>query len=271
VFREALLVARYELVSMILSVRALLFIVIYGISAGAAGRFFLFIDEKSNGQLTQIADLATQNREQILEKAKNEGVPTAVLDAMLSGDLPFLLVTVLFFSTFVIPALILLIGYGSVGEDLHTRFARYLLQRVRRGSFLAGKIAAHFIVSFLAIVIVHLLLLAAAQTIDNFDTEKTLKVLPRIWAAMALFTLGYVAFTSIFSTLVKPPFAAFAVGLMALAIIWVVSKFSPLDRIWMGAIDLELAALNPRAIAIYVAHAVVFIGLAWFGLQRRDV
>jgi ABC-type transport system involved in multi-copper enzyme maturation permease subunit len=256
---------------MILSVRAALFIVIYGISAGAAGRFFLFIDEKSNGQLTQLAEAATANREQILEKAKNEGVPTAVLDAMLSGDLPFLVVTVLFFSTFVIPALILLIGYGSVGEDLHTRFARYLLQRVRRGSFLAGKIAAHFIVSFLAIVIVHLLLLAAAQLLDNFDTEKTLHVLPRIWGAMAIFTLAYVAFTSIFSTLVKPPFAAFALGLMTLAIIWVVSKFSPFDRIWMGALDLELAAMNPTVIAIYAGHIAVFFAIAWFGLQRRDV
>jgi ABC-type transport system involved in multi-copper enzyme maturation permease subunit len=271
VFKEALIVARYELVSMLLSVRALLFVVIYGIVAGGVGRFFLFVDEKTNGQLTQLATMASTNREEILKKAAEEGVPTAVLEAFLTGDLPMMVLMILFFSTFVIPALVLLIGYGAVGEDLHTRFSRYVLQRVSRGSWLAGKIAAHFITCFLAILVVHGILLAAAQTIDGFDTPKTLAALPRIWAGLALFTLGYVSFTAVFSVVIKPPFAAFAVGLMALAVFWVVSKIAPLDRVWMGAIDLELWALAPRAVAIYFAHVLVFLALAWYGLKKRDV
>lgn len=271
VFKEALIVARYELVSMVLSVRALLFVVIYGIVAGGVGRFFLFVDEKTNGQLTQAATLASENREEILKKATEEGVPTAVLEAFLGGDLPLMVLMILFFSTFVIPGLVLLIGYSAIGDDLHTRFSRYVLQRVRRGSWLAGKIAAHFLTCFLAIVVVHAILLGAAQTIDGFDTTRTVAALPRIWAGLALFTLGYVSFTAIFSALVKPPFAAFAVGLMALAVLWVVSKIAPLDKVWMGAIDLELWALSPRAVAIYFAHVIVFLAIAWYGLKKRDV
>lgn len=263
--------ARYELVSMVLSVRAALFVVVYAISAGGVGRLFLFLDEKSNGALTKGAADAVANREVAIKALEEQKIPTAVFDAILSANLPAVLLFVLFFSTFVIPGLVLLIGYGAIGEDLHTRYARYLLQRVRRGSFLAGKIAAHFAVSFLGIVVAQLLLLAAAQTLDNFDNELIIEALPRVWLAMAIFTLGYVAFTSVLSALIKPPFAAFALGLMVLAVLWVVSKIPPIDRVWMGAVDIELWALTPYAISIYMAHAVVFLGIAWFGLQRRDV
>lgn len=256
---------------MVLSVRAALFVVVYAISAGAVGRLFLFLDEKTEGALSKSAADAVANRELAIKALEEQKIPTAVVDAILSANLPPVLLFVLFFSTFVIPGLVLLIGYGAVGEDLHTRYARYVLQRVRRGSFLAGKIAAHFVVSFLGVVVAQLLLLAAAQLLENFESEKIVEALPRVWLAMALFTLGYVAFTSVLSSLIKPPFAAFALGLMVLAVLWVISKINPIDRVWMGAVDIELWALTPYAISIYLAHAAVFVGLAWFGLQRRDV
>jgi hypothetical protein len=218
-----------------------------------------------------ITALGTTEKTQAIDQAVEAGFPRAVAEAMLAGNLPPLVLFVLLASTFVIPGLIMLTGYGAIADDLHTRFSRYVLQRVRRGSYLAGKIGAHFIVSFGAVLFVHLVLLAAAQSIDNFDNDKTLHALPRIWLAMALFTLAYCTFTAIFSTTIRPPFAAFAVGVMALGVLWIISKIAPFDRVWMGALDVELWALSPTAFAIIGAHVVVFSAIAWFALSKRDV
>ena len=57
---------------------------------------------------------------------------------MVKGDLPPLVLGVLFFSTFAIPWLILLVGYNRISEDVATKYTRYVLQRVHRGAYLAG-------------------------------------------------------------------------------------------------------------------------------------
>jgi hypothetical protein len=275
VFREAETVALYEIRAMVLSVRAALLVVIYGIAAGAAAALYLWIDKTSGGKLTEIAtkatDMSAAERQMVISQIEDKGISPAMLEAFLDGHIPLLAITILAFSTFVIPGLILLVGYGGIGDDVHTRFARYVLQRVRRGSYLAGKIVAHFVVAYAAVLVVHVLLLVYATTLDAFELETMLRALPAIWAGMALFTLGYVAYTAVFSALVRPPFAALALGGMALAILWVLSKFRPFEYVWMGARDIELWALSPVAVGIYVAHAIVFIAIAWLGLQRRDV
>lgn len=274
VVREAFIVARYEIIAMVVSVRALLLVVTYGVIAGGFGALYLWVDRQSGGKLEEIAkktgELAAAEKEQIISQMADKiGRPLA--EAILNGDLPPLVLFVLLLSTFVIPGLVLLVGYGSIAEDLHTRYARFLLQRVRRGSYLAGKIAAHFIVAYGAVIFVHVMLLLYATTISNFDTERTLVALPRIWLAMAFFVLGYVAYTAVFSAILSPPFLAFAIGGIALLSIWVLAFFPGIDKVWMGAWHMQLWALDVRAIGVYVAHAIVFIALSYVGLRRRDV
>ncbi|MCK6546833.1 hypothetical protein L6R52_13370 [Myxococcota bacterium] len=272
-FTEALLVARYELVSLFVTVRALLFVVVYGIVAGAVGAFYLWVDRETNGQLTALAAKAgaldpTQKAE-IMEKLGPKVSPHLV-DAILNGDLPPLVFTVLMFSTFAIPGLVLLIGYTGLADDLQSRFSRYVLQRVRRESWLAGKIAGHFVTSYASIVLVHVLLLGYASTLDGFDAGKAFGAMPGVWLALGFFVLGYVAFTSMISAVISPPFAALAVGACSLLFLWLLSLW-PIGRFWMGAWHLELWARDPSAIAVYLAHALVFAALAYVGLKRRDV
>lgn len=272
--REIAIVARYEIVSIVLGVRSLLLVVGYGVIAGGVGALYLWIDRQTNGQLNQIAqktaELTEAERDQILaQMAPKIGKPLA--EAMINGDLPPIVLMVLALSTFAIPGLVLLVGYGSIAEDLSSRFARYILQRVRRESWLIGKISAHFIVSYLAVVLVHVLLLAYATTIDNFDLDKTLPALPRVWAALAFFMLGYAGFTAFFSATISPPFVAFAIGAIALFALWVISFIPNVGQVWMGSWHMQLWALDPYAIAIYAATGLVFGGLAYVGLRRRDV
>jgi hypothetical protein len=273
-FRELFIVARYEIASLALSVRAVLLIVGYGVTAGAVGAFYLWLDKVSEGKLAEFAkkagELTPDQKEQIISQvSKSVGRPLA--SAIFNGDLPPLVLMVLLLSTFAIPGLVLLVGYSGIADDLSSRFARYILQRVRRPAYLYGKLLGHFVVSYLAIILVHALLLAYATTIDNFDLEKTLPALPRIWAAMAFFVLGYVAFTAFFSSVISPPFAAFAVGGMALIGFWIISFIPTVGEVWMGSWHMRLWALDPEAIGVYLAHALVFSGLAYVGLRRRDV
>jgi hypothetical protein len=178
---------------------------------------------------------------------------------------------VLFFSTFAIPGLILLVGYSGLADDLQSRFARYALQRVRRESWLVGKVLGHFVVSYVAVVLVHAGLIAYATFATDFDPTTTLHALPRIWAGLALFIFGYVGFTAMFSATLAPPFAAFALGAVALFGLWVVSFAPTIGLVWMGSWHMQLWALDPRAIGIYAAHGIVFSALAYAGLRRRDV
>lgn len=259
---------------MLSSVRALLLIVTYGVIAGSIGAFYLWLDRQTGGKLEELSrkttELGPAERDAILdEMAKTIGRPLA--EAIVSGDLPPLVLFVLLLSTFVIPGLVLLVGYGSIAEDLHTRYARYVLQRVRRASYLAGKLVAHFSIAYAAVILVHVGLLAYASTLPNFDLARTVAALPRIWVAMAFFIAGYVAFTSMFSATISPPFAAFAIGGMALLALWVLAFFPGVGSVWMGSWHMQLWALDPRAIAVFSAHALAFVALAYLGLRRRDV
>jgi hypothetical protein len=273
-FRELFIVARYEIASLALSVRALLLIVGYGVTAGAVGAFYLWLDKTSEGKLSEFTkkagELSDEQKEQIVSQlAKTVGRPLA--NAIFNGDLPPLVLTVLLLSTFAIPGLVLLVGYSGIADDLSTRFARYILQRVRRPSYLFGKLLGHFVVGYAAVILVHVLLLAYATTIEGFELDKVLPALPRIWAAMAFFMLGYVAFTAFFSATISPPFAAFAVGGLALVFFWIMSFFPYIGEVWMGSWHMRLWALDPAAIGVYLAHAVFFGVLAYLGIRMRDV
>lgn len=271
---EVAIVARYELAAMLGGLRAMLFLVSYGVVSGGVAGFFLWADAKSEGKLRTFEETVhnsspEQKAQAIEELSKVVGRP--LIEAFLDGKMPMIVLFVLFFSTFAIPGLVLLVGYGGLADDLSSRFARYVLQRVRRESWLLGKMAAHFAASYAAVLLVHALLLGYAALATDFDVGAALAAMPRIWIAMVLFILGYVAFTALFSAVVSPPFAAFALGAIALFGLWVVSFIPGLGDVWMGSWHMQLWALDPRAIAVYAAHAVVLGGLAYAGLLRRDV
>lgn len=273
VLHQIAIVALYEIRLLVTTIRAAFLVIVYGFVAGSIGAFYLWVDRQSEGQLAEVAKrasaLSPEEKAQIISQLGDKiGRPLA--EAMVNGDLPPLVLFVLFFSTFAIPGLVLLVGYGSIADDLQSRFARYVLQRIRRESYVIGKLAGHFVVSYAAVLLVHVLLLAYASTTSSFELDKTLHALPRIWLAMAFFVLSYVCFSALFSAVVSPPFGALALGGMALLFLWALS-FSALGGFWMGAWHMQLWALDSIAILVYLGHAIVLGGLAYLGLVRRDV
>jgi hypothetical protein len=275
-FLEALYLARAEALSMVISIRAVFLIVTYAVIAGAIGSVLLWLDGKTDGSLLKGVGALKVAPEEAIAKLTEAGFNEHLARAMINGDLPPLVLGVLFFSTFVIPWLVLLVGYNRISEDVSTKYTRYVLQRVHRGSYLAGKIAGHWVVSILSIIVVHGLLLGYAHATDRFDVKGMMHAMPRIWLAMALFVLAYSAFTCMVSSILTPPFLVLLVGTMALFTLkfsaWIGSFFyDPIGDMWIGTWDVPLWAFDPRAVAVYVGYSLVFIGGAYLVLLRRDL
>lgn len=273
--------ARAEAREMVLSFRALFLVIVYLLLAGGIGRVFTFLDEKSEGQLSAIVDKAAElpevQREQLIDElAVKGGLGRSLAEAVISGDLPPLVFFVLFLSTFILPALILLVGFNRISEDVTSRFTRYVLQRVHRGSYLVGKVFGHWLVSYLAIIAVHLILLTYATTTELVEAESTWSAMPPVWAGLALFVLAYVSFNAMFSSMLNPPIAALLVSFVALCGLWFAPRvlslfYAPLGRVWMGSWDTQLWALDPAATGIYLGYSAVFLAAAYWILRRRDL
>jgi hypothetical protein len=277
--REALYLAREEAAAMVVSIRALFLVVTYSVIAGAIGTALLFAYEKLNqqaeGKLGEGIE-AIKKSPELVNKLIEYGFDPPLARAMVEGDLPWLVLGVLYFSTFAIPWLILLVGYNRISEDVQTKYTRFLLQRVHRGAYLAGKIAGHWVASLLAIIVVHSLLLAYAAATDRFDVAAVLKVMPRVWLSMALFVLAYSTFTCMVSSVLQPPFLVLLIGTMLLFTLkfgtWVGSFFyAKIGQAWIGTWDVALWDFDPRAVAVYSGYSLVFIGVAYLILRRRDL
>jgi hypothetical protein len=280
-FREAVQVALAELKEMTTSLRAAFLLITYGLIAGGAGAFILFVDEKTGGQITELGRKATElsptERQAIVDKLGESGVVTErFAEALLGGALPPLVFGVLVASTFAIPSLILLVGYNRVAEDLETGFARYVLQRVHRVSYLAGKLFGHWAVAYASILLVHGVLFALAAQRGVPDLERSLAAMPKIWAGMAFFVLAYASYTLLLSSLLPRPFLVLLFGVMGLfaikALSVVLGAAEPaLGKVWMGAWDLDLWALDPGAIGVYLGYSALFAGGAYLVFRWRDV
>lgn len=281
VLAETWCMARAEAKEMFLSIRALFLVITYGGIAGGIGAIVVWLDGKMEGKLAEAsqkaAELSATEKASLVEQiTKQEMVSQTLAEAIVNGDLPPLVLTILYTSTFAIPILIILVGYNRIAEDVSSRYTRYVLQRIHRGAYLAGKIIGHFLVCFTAVVLVHVLLLGLAKAYDIFDLGRTVQAMPRIWLGMACFVLAYVSYTVMFSSLLQPPFLVLLIASMGLFLIrfltWVLSFFwAPLGELWLGVWDVRLWALEPAAIGVFLGYAVVFIALSQLALRRRDL
>ena len=271
---------RAEALEMVLSVRALFLVLVYAVLAGGSGWVLLKLDEKTDGQISEMTrrvnDISAEEQAQVVAQLSEQGLPSAVMEALLDGRLPLLLLIILWSSTFVLPGLMLVVGFNRISGDVSTRFTRYVLQRVHRGSYLAGKIVGHWLVSFLAVLVVQLALLAVGHTQVMLDIDRITEAMPRIWLGMLLFTFAYSAYTQLFSILFSQPFLSLLfgiMGIMAVKFVTFVLQFfyEPLGQVWLGDWDMRLWAMDPVAIAVFLAYGLGFVGLSYLVLRRKDL
>jgi hypothetical protein len=277
----ALEVFRQEVRELATSLRGLFLIVLHGGVALFAAWGLIALDRSTGGKMnllaSQAATLGASEQAAVLERVEEAGVvSTGLAKALLEARLPPLLIGVLLASTVLLPALLVLVGHDRLSDDLSSRHARYVLQRVDRFSWLAGKLLALWSLSFGAVLVGHVALLFAGL-VEHADTVAACApALPALWCGLAVSLLAYSAYVLCVSTLVQPPVLALLASLGGLALIRVVTFFLGLDapwlgRLWMGAWDVELWLLDPVALVIHLGYAALFGGLAGLALARRDV
>lgn len=277
---QAFFVARAEAVDMLLSLRALFLVITYGaltaVAGGVANWMYIKSQEQlaaAGGEAVRMADVQAE----LIKGLSSEGWVTPELgDQLASGQLPVILLFVLKTTSWLLPGLILLVGFNRISGDISTRFTRYVLQRVHRGSYLAGKVVGHWLVSLGAVMVVQVVLLGAAYGYDVFDHELVAKALPRVWLGMALFTLVFAAYTQMCAALFARPFVTLLLGLMLLVACnvatWIAGRiWEPLGKIWVGDWDTRLWMLDPVAVGVFLLYAAIFVALAQVVLRKRDL
>ncbi len=273
--REAWAVGLAELRSTIVSIRALFLVTMYGFVGGGLGLFLLWVDEETGGKLKSLSSAAAAlddaQRQEILLQFP-EVLRDSLGQTLLYGGLPPLPFVVLFGSTVFVPLLSVFVGYNRIADDLSIRYTRFIFQRIRRGSYLAGKIGGVFVFSTAAILLVQVLLVCLGVLGDHFEAERMMDALPGVWFSIALLVLAYVAYVSFFSVISPTPFLALLFSVMGLAVIRTATALVPaLRTIWIGHWDLQLWVLDGTAVMVYLATAAVFSFLAFGALIKRDV
>lgn len=290
--RGALIVARAELAAMILSFRSIFLVVLYGGVLAGTFKLVLSIFRAARDQITKelgassglmdprsLLDAFIQSDKfqtwvdtEVLGMARAAGgeAETLVL-AMRAGELPWPAALGLVVTALTLPPLLLLISYDRISTDLGTRYVRFLFQRVHRSAYLVGKIAGQWGVAVAVMLAANLALLGLGAQVAELELGALLARLPAVWLGMSLVLLAYLAFFTVFSCAFTRPFFVLLVAGFAHFLAGMFGLFSSFGAVWMGRFDVRVALLQGPAVGLLLAHVVVFVGLAVFTLQRRDV
>lgn len=239
----------------------------------------------------QIAAGANEESVHSLVDASRKGViaalfsdDRALLEALASVPLVALLIFRL--SLFALPAFAALMGFDQISGELGPRSIRYLTIRARRSSILLGKFLAQATVLLtLALLVDAGLYLYAKVTTPDFTTAQMVFALLKAGLAAILFSLAYVALTTLCSTLFRTP----AIGLIVNLMLWMMDFFLWLlqDKVHWSLIPDFLRFLRPSYYATnllhpeltqfgisagaYLGFTALFLAAAILVLRRRDL
>ena len=267
---------------MVGSIRLVFLVVGYAGIGLFAGYVWTSLDAQNEGRLTELsqqtANFTPEQRAANLQQLAEEGGPMAQMFGELLYDpaLPPLAMIVLQGSSWILPLLILLVGYNRIAEDLESRYTRYIMQRVHRDSYLGGKVLGHAAVCIVAVLAVQGLWIVLASVFQLYGAERMWGATIRIWPAMVVYVLAFATYTMLVSTLFARSMLALLLGTLMLYAIWFalnVASFvwAPLGEIWLSSWYGELYRLRPVGILVFFAYTAAFLLLANTVLRRIDL
>ena len=174
-------------------------------------------------------------------------------------------------SSWVLPGLILIIGYDRISDDLSSKFSRFVFLRLRRESYLTGKVLAQWIVAVIVFGVVFLVGLLLVSQSEYVKMEAVTSSAISIWAGMFLYLLAYVCLTVLFSVNFTPAFRSLALGLTILMAFGLLSIFKNFDKFWLGDQALPLWMGAPSAYLVYATHICLWFGLAIMRIRNREI
>lgn len=291
---ETLIIFQSEWRRTVQSARIIVLLGLYALFSGTAlflvGALVKKVEVGINTSLEGASDL---QRTEALDNLRK-----GALGFLFSGDssalevlqrLPIAVLLVFKITLFFLPLYIALMGFDQISGEVAPRSMRYLTVRARRGSILVGKFFGQLSVLATVLVIIQLGVTAYAKfTYSSFGWPLAAETFLRLGLASGVFSISYLALSTLCSSLVRSPAVALVLNVFALfgfvlvesigaglheanpqGIFGVLRYFSPSH--YSSNLLHPLPAKYLASGGAFVGFAMVFLGLAYLGFRRRDV
>ncbi|QSQ15079.1 ABC transporter permease [Myxococcus landrumensis] len=212
------------------------------------------------------------------------GKDTALLEAL--AQVPIEVLLVFKVTLFFLPAYVALMGFDQISGEVGPRSMRYLTVRARRSSVLLGKFLAQASLLLGLVLIIDLAIFTFASiTNPDFGFAAMSLNLIKFWLAAIVFSLSYVALTTLCSSLFRSPAVSLVFNFILLFVFWLmdtVGKFVSDESALRGLRYLSPSfyasnLLHPKLTefgvsgAAYAGFATIFLLGAYGALRARDL
>jgi ABC-type transport system involved in multi-copper enzyme maturation permease subunit len=198
-----------------------------------------------------------------------------------------LVVLIVFKATLLfLPAYVALMGFDQVSGEVGPRSMRYLTVRSRRSSVLLGKFLAQATVLLGLMLIIDLaIFLYAYATTPEFTLGAMVLLLLKFWLAAVVFSLAYLALTTLCSSLFRSPAVSLVFNFILLFAFWLVDVVGTVAQgrnvveyvRYLSPSHYANNLLHPQFTQFgvsglaYAVFAALFLGGALFILRARDL
>ncbi|RKH67911.1 ABC transporter permease [Corallococcus llansteffanensis] len=209
---------------------------------------------------------------------------TAMMEAL--AQVPIVVLVVFKISLFFLPAYIALMGFDQVSGEVGPRSIRYLTVRARRSSVLMGKFLSQATLLLALVLVIDLAIFIYARILNpDFGFGVLVLNLLKFWIATIVFSVSYVALTTLCSSLFRSPAVSLVFNFILLFVFWLMdsvarasSDTNPLRFLrYLSPSNYSGNLLHPRLAefaasgAAYAAFAAIFLVGAYGVLRTRDL
>jgi len=209
---------------------------------------------------------------------------TAMMEAL--SQVPLEVLIVFKITLFFLPAYVALMGFDQISGEVGPRSMRYLTVRARRSSVLLGKFLSQAALLVGLVLIIDLAVFIFARIANpDFGFGTLVLNLLKFWLAAIVFSLSYVALTSLCSSLFRSPAVSLVFNFIALFVFWLmdtigraVTDDNPLRYLrYLSPSYYAGNLLHPGLAefgasgAAYAGFATLFLGAAYVILRARDL
>jgi ABC-2 type transport system permease protein len=287
--REIVVIWSAELRRAVRSARTVVLLGLYGLFSA----LMLLVVGALTRSVREAVEQAAAGAEGAEAQAAMEQAQQGLLGFFLNNDpamvealsrVPIVVLVVFKMTLFFLPAYIVLMGFDQVSGEVGPRSIRYVTVRARRSSVLLGKFLTQATLLLGLVLVVDFAIFAYAKaTTPSFGAGLMALTLLRFWVAAVVYSLAYIALTTLCSTLFRSPGVSLVFNFILLFVFWMVDVIASALSAPANALryfspsaystHLLHPHLGPFAVsaAAYVGFALLFLGLAHLTLRQRDL
>jgi ABC-type transport system involved in multi-copper enzyme maturation permease subunit len=269
-WRDVVAIAGTDLRRTGASAKGLVLLMLYGLLQTVGGVLFAVVQRSAVGEILWSGLLSLMGG----------GEPTMT---SFLGAIPRPILWNYWFTQFVLPMLVLLMGFDQISGELSTKSIRYVAYRAERSTVVLGKALAQAGALFGLSLLSNLVVLGfSAVLVPGLDPFFALKWALWLWMLSSAYGLAYVAGVTFVSACFRTPFLSLGVGAGALFVTWLVGLWARFDdRVEFlkyllpshYASGLLAPVLEPTVygLVVLLGFTAVFVGAAVAVLRARDL